>query len=54
MPQFGATFYPGGMDDYYMPEVVAPAPQRCVHGGFIPHVSVGGLLLASTNLDLTG
>ncbi|KAI0149017.1 hypothetical protein BJ166DRAFT_501811 [Pestalotiopsis sp. NC0098] len=28
MPQFGATFYPGGVDDYYMPEVHAPAPQR--------------------------
>ncbi|KAI1483749.1 hypothetical protein F4774DRAFT_416403 [Daldinia eschscholtzii] len=28
MPNFGATFYPGGMDDYYMPEVVAPSPQR--------------------------
>lgn len=28
MPQFGATFYPGGVDDFYMPEVVAPAPQR--------------------------
>ncbi|GAB1317220.1 Chitin synthase regulatory factor 4 [Madurella fahalii] len=28
MPQFGATFVPGGYDDYYMPEVVAPAPQR--------------------------
>ncbi|KAI1080303.1 hypothetical protein F5B20DRAFT_107741 [Whalleya microplaca] len=28
MPGFGATFYPGGMDDYYMPEVVAPSPQR--------------------------
>ncbi|KAK9777647.1 hypothetical protein SCAR479_05695 [Seiridium cardinale] len=28
MPQFGATFYPGGVDDYYMPEVLAPAPQR--------------------------
>jgi hypothetical protein len=27
---FGATFVPGGFDDYYMPEVVAPAPQRCV------------------------
>ncbi|KAH8179554.1 sel1 repeat domain-containing protein [Sarocladium implicatum] len=25
---FGATFVPGGYDDYYMPEVVAPAPQR--------------------------
>ncbi|MCJ1310052.1 hypothetical protein MMC25_003713 [Agyrium rufum] len=24
----GATFYPGGVDDYYMPEVVSPAPQR--------------------------
>ncbi|KAH6652052.1 hypothetical protein BKA67DRAFT_660821 [Truncatella angustata] len=30
MPQFGATFYPGGVDDFYMPspEVLAPAPQR--------------------------
>jgi len=24
----GATFVPGGYDDYYIPEVVAPAPQR--------------------------
>ncbi|KAK7738428.1 hypothetical protein SLS62_011394 [Diatrype stigma] len=32
MPQFGATFYPGGVDDFYMPEVVAPAPQRAVGG----------------------
>lgn len=29
-PQFGATFVPGGFDDYYMPEVVAPSPQRYV------------------------
>ncbi|KND90899.1 Chitin synthase regulatory factor 4 [Tolypocladium ophioglossoides CBS 100239] len=28
MPQFGATFVPGGVDDYYLPEVVAPSPQR--------------------------
>ncbi|KZF21809.1 HCP-like protein [Xylona heveae TC161] len=27
-PQMGATFYPGGIDDFYMPEVVSPAPQR--------------------------
>ena len=27
-PAVGATFYPGA-DDYYMPELVAPAPQRC-------------------------
>ncbi|KAL2751908.1 hypothetical protein ACRALDRAFT_1053245 [Sodiomyces alcalophilus JCM 7366] len=27
MPQFAATFVPG-TDDYYMPEVVAPSPQR--------------------------
>ncbi|KAG6004342.1 hypothetical protein E4U21_001155 [Claviceps maximensis] len=26
--QFGATFVPGGLDDFYMPPVVAPAPQR--------------------------
>ncbi len=30
MPQLGATFVPGGFDDYYMPEVVAPSPQRFV------------------------
>ena len=30
MPQLGATFVPGGFDDYYMPEVLAPAPQRFV------------------------
>lgn len=29
-PQFGATFVPGGIDDYYLPEVVAPSPQRYV------------------------
>ena len=27
-PQVGATFVPGGGDDYYMPELVSPAPQR--------------------------
>ncbi|KAL8840571.1 MAG: hypothetical protein Q9170_001257 [Blastenia crenularia] len=29
-PQLGATFFPGGMDDFYMPEVVAPAPKRVI------------------------
>jgi hypothetical protein len=29
-PELGATFVPGGFDDYYMPEVVAPSPQRYV------------------------
>jgi hypothetical protein len=33
-PQLGATFVPGGFDDYYMPgpspEVISPAPQRLV------------------------
>ncbi|ODA78452.1 hypothetical protein RJ55_05833 [Drechmeria coniospora] len=28
MAQLGATFVPGGMDDYHLPEVVAPSPQR--------------------------
>ncbi|RDA86229.1 hypothetical protein CP532_5085 [Ophiocordyceps camponoti-leonardi (nom. inval.)] len=28
MPQLSATFVPGGLDDYYLPEVVAPSPQR--------------------------
>ncbi|KAF2129938.1 HCP-like protein [Dothidotthia symphoricarpi CBS 119687] len=31
-PHLGATFYPGGFDDYYMPgpapELISPAPQR--------------------------
>ncbi|KAG5949287.1 hypothetical protein E4U53_005922, partial [Claviceps sorghi] len=26
--QFGATFVPGGLDDFYMPPVIAPSPQR--------------------------
>jgi hypothetical protein len=25
-----ATFYPGGTDDFYMPDVISPSPQRCV------------------------
>ncbi|KAE8448234.1 hypothetical protein EG329_009664 [Mollisiaceae sp. DMI_Dod_QoI] len=27
-PQLGATFVPSGYDEYYMPEVVSPTPQR--------------------------
>ncbi|KAL8711054.1 MAG: hypothetical protein Q9220_004435 [cf. Caloplaca sp. 1 TL-2023] len=27
-PQVGATFTPGGIDDFYMPELVSPAPNR--------------------------
>ncbi|MCJ1285067.1 hypothetical protein MMC26_004405 [Xylographa opegraphella] len=27
-PHLGATFYPGGVDDFYIPELVSPAPQR--------------------------
>ncbi|KAL8737706.1 MAG: hypothetical protein Q9181_001424 [Wetmoreana brouardii] len=27
-PQLGATFYPGGADDFYVPEVISPAPKR--------------------------
>lgn len=27
-PQLSATFVPSGQDDYYLPEVVAPSPQR--------------------------
>ncbi|KAG8529324.1 uncharacterized protein KY384_005960 [Bacidia gigantensis] len=26
--QLGATFVPGGVDDFYMPEVISPSPQR--------------------------
>lgn len=29
-PRLGATWYPGGQDDFYMPEVISPSPQRCV------------------------
>ncbi|KJZ76208.1 hypothetical protein HIM_04290 [Hirsutella minnesotensis 3608] len=28
MPQLSATFVPGGLDDYYLPEVVSPSPRR--------------------------
>ncbi|KAK2812164.1 hypothetical protein FQN50_001521 [Emmonsiellopsis sp. PD_5] len=27
-PHLGATFYPGNVDDFQMPEVISPAPQR--------------------------
>ncbi|KAI9886568.1 MAG: hypothetical protein M1823_001610 [Watsoniomyces obsoletus] len=27
-PHLGATFTPGGSDDFYLPEVISPAPQR--------------------------
>ncbi|KAA6411615.1 MAG: chitin synthase activator (Chs3) [Lasallia pustulata] len=27
-PQLGATFVPGGVDDFYIPELISPAPQR--------------------------
>lgn len=29
-PTFAATFYPGGQDAFTMPELISPAPQRCV------------------------
>jgi hypothetical protein len=32
-PQLGATFYPGGSDDFYMPELISPSPQRLVDRG---------------------
>ncbi|KAK3320002.1 hypothetical protein B0T19DRAFT_404531 [Cercophora scortea] len=35
MPRLGATFVPGGYDDFYMPEVIAPAPQRVMPE--VPH-----------------
>ncbi|KAI1157735.1 hypothetical protein F5B18DRAFT_141448 [Nemania serpens] len=41
MPQFGATFYPGGVDDYLMPEVLAPSPQRVMPE--VPHNMQQGL-----------
>jgi hypothetical protein len=30
-PQLGASYYPGGFDDYYMPELISPSPQRYVN-----------------------
>jgi hypothetical protein len=32
-PQLVATFYPGGSDDFYMPELISPSPQRLVDKG---------------------
>lgn len=48
-PRLGATWYPGGQDDFYMPEVISPSPQRCalsildkiIYG---PPLVAGGLL----------
>ncbi|KAK2757865.1 hypothetical protein FQN54_004271 [Arachnomyces sp. PD_36] len=34
--RLGATFYPGGVDDFYMPEVISPAPQRPFPIAFTP------------------
>ncbi|TVY16859.1 Chitin synthase regulatory factor 4 [Lachnellula arida] len=30
-PTLGATFMPGGADDYYAPDIVSPAPQRVMN-----------------------
>ncbi|TVY33205.1 Chitin synthase regulatory factor [Lachnellula occidentalis] len=30
-PALGATFIPGGADDYYAPDIVSPAPQRIMN-----------------------
>lgn len=38
-PHVGATFYPGGVDDFYMPEVISPAPQRYVEMQWPPLTS---------------
>lgn len=62
MPQFGATFYPGGVDDFSMPEVIAPAPQRLVIvpiplGLFVPpaaeqsEIVMRGCILLTTGRD---
>lgn len=37
-PQLGATFTPGGSDDFYMPEVISPSPQRFVGTPFLGKV----------------
>ncbi|KAI4199519.1 MAG: hypothetical protein LQ350_004585 [Teloschistes chrysophthalmus] len=29
-PHLGATFYPGGADDFYVPELISPAPKRLI------------------------
>lgn len=40
--QLGATFYPGGIDDFYMPEVVSPAPQRSVSKNRVREIAAAG------------
>ncbi|KAJ5594529.1 uncharacterized protein N7459_000737 [Penicillium hispanicum] len=39
-PRVGATWYPGGQDDFYMPEVISPSPQRCEDVSKMPRVRV--------------
>lgn len=40
----GATFVPGSDDDYFMPEVVAPSPQRYAFSILFPHPCLPSLL----------
>ncbi|GFP60101.1 chitin synthase regulatory factor 4 [Trichoderma asperellum] len=50
-PQLGATFVPGSDDDYFMPEVVAPSPQRYAFSIlFRTPVSQASLVLLSSYL----
>lgn len=43
-PKLGATFYPGGQDDFLMPELISPSPQRYV---LLPFV-VGDIITTSS------
>ncbi|GMF73388.1 unnamed protein product [Aspergillus oryzae] len=35
-PRLGATWYPGGQDDFYMPEVISPSPQSPHRSQYAP------------------
>lgn len=53
-PQLGATFVPGSDDDYFMPEVVAPSPQRYAFSIlFHTPVSQASLVLLSSYLSIS-
>ncbi|PMD42637.1 hypothetical protein L207DRAFT_510871 [Hyaloscypha variabilis F] len=50
-PQLGATFYPGGQDDFTMPEVISPLPQR--HMPEVPSNMQEGLANLELNAEKT-
>ncbi len=51
-PRLGATFTPGGSDDFYLPEVISPAPQRLVDSLSILQTHSHACPLTSCPIDM--